>query len=241
MAMFRVNKTHDYTVLSNYHIRDKRLSLKAKGLLTLMLSLPDDWDYSISGFVAICKESKTSIQSAIKELEESGYVVKIRGQDEKGRFFYEYNVFEKPRTENPHTENPCTENPPQLNTNIPNTNIPNTDKTYTEHRFEEFWSIYPRNKEKARAHKCYTARLNDGYSEEELITACKEYAAECKKNKTEEKYIKHAATFLGANTPFTDYLRSTKNDTGREAAEPETFSDELRRMAESDNRPFEGW
>lgn len=74
--------------------------------------------------------------------------------------------------------------------------------------FEELWNVYPRKKEKAKAYKCYQARLNDGYSEIELLNATKAYDNECKKNKTEEKFIKLAATFLGPNTPFLDYIRT---------------------------------
>lgn len=77
---------------------------------------------------------------------------------------------------------------------------------YSVH-FESFWNAYPRKKEKAKAYKCYNARLNDGYSEEELLTAAIEYAKECKERKTEERYIKQGATFLSASTPFVDYLK----------------------------------
>ena len=82
--------------------------------------------------------------------------------------------------------------------------------------FDEFWKAYPRRKDKARAYKCYLARLNDGYTEEQLLTACKNYAAECKRNKTEERYIKHGATFLSVNEPFLDYLKGEGNDRGIE-------------------------
>ena len=131
MAVIRVNKTKDYTVMSNHHLKDKRLSLKGKGLLSLMFSLPDDWDYSVEGLVAICKESKTTMQGILKEVEDTGYLVRNRIQNEKGQFCYEYIVYEspqmeepqteKPRTEKPHTVEPCTENQPQLNTNKSNT------------------------------------------------------------------------------------------------------------------------
>lgn len=126
MAVVRINKTQNYTVISNYHFQEKDMSLKAKGLLSLMLSLPDDWDYSISGLVAICKESKTSIQSTLKELEEFGYLARTRVQNSKGQFEYIYDIFEKPqekkpRPENLCTDNQCTENMPQLNTNKQNT------------------------------------------------------------------------------------------------------------------------
>lgn len=92
------------------------------------------------------------------------------------------------------------------------------DKTYTC-AFEALWKAYPRKKEKAGAYKCYKARLADGFSEDELETAVKRYADECQRQKTEQKYIKLAATFLGPSTPFTDYLgEAEENDTGRKTA-----------------------
>lgn len=127
MSKFRINKTKDYTVISNYHIRDKSLSLKAKGLLTVLLSLPDDWDYSVNGLVAISKEGKDGITSALKELEQNCYLIRTQIKDENGKFKgHNYDVYEKPFTENPSTvnpitENPLTENPPQLNTKQSNT------------------------------------------------------------------------------------------------------------------------
>ena len=74
MAVFRVERTGDYTVMSNFHLKDKRLSLKAKGLLSQMLSLPDDWDYTLSGLSYINRESKDAIRSAVNELETAGYI-----------------------------------------------------------------------------------------------------------------------------------------------------------------------
>ena len=74
MEVIRINKTQNYTVMSNYHLKEKDMSLKAKGLLSLMLSLPDSWDYSIAGLVSICKENETEIKSILKELEEFGYL-----------------------------------------------------------------------------------------------------------------------------------------------------------------------
>lgn len=99
MAILRVNKNSDYTVVSNIHLKDKRLSLKAKGLLTLMLSLPDNWDYSIKGLCAICKENETAISSAIKELKENGYVVinKLNPNKQCKRFTYVYDIYETPQ------------------------------------------------------------------------------------------------------------------------------------------------
>lgn len=122
MAVFRVNANKNYTIMSNVHFRDKSLSLKAKGLLSQMLSLPENWDYTVAGLCAINKESKSAIQAALKELEDSGYLIRTRTQDDKGRFDYVYDIYEKPRhgeprPENRLTDNPCTENPPQYNTN----------------------------------------------------------------------------------------------------------------------------
>jgi hypothetical protein len=86
--------------MSNHHLRNKEMSLKAKGLMSMMLSLPPAWDYSIGGLVAICKESHTSIRSALKELEENNYLIRQRVNNEKGYFSYEYTLYEIPHTEN---------------------------------------------------------------------------------------------------------------------------------------------
>lgn len=102
MSVIRVEKTKNYTVMSNYHFKEKDMSLKAKGLLSLMLSLPANWDYSIAGLVAICKENETAIKSALKELQQFGYVKidKIMpDKTESGRIEYVYNIYEKPKQE----------------------------------------------------------------------------------------------------------------------------------------------
>ncbi len=98
MAIIRVKKTKNYTVMSNYHLKDKELSLKAKGLMCLMLSLPDNWDYTVEGLASICKENITAITSALKELKDSGYLVvekKFPNQTNSGRIEYEYILFEE--------------------------------------------------------------------------------------------------------------------------------------------------
>lgn len=99
MGVIRVNKNKNYTTMSNYHLRDKNLSLKAKGLLSVMLSLPEDWDYSIAGLVSICKESELAVKNALKELKTLGYVEIVKlmpNETESGRLEYIYNVYEKP-------------------------------------------------------------------------------------------------------------------------------------------------
>lgn len=113
MAVFRVEKTKDYVVMSNYHLRDKNLSLKAKGLLSWMLSNDEGWDYTVAGIVSVMKENRDAINSALCELEDYGYLTR-RQLREGGKFGdMEYLITEKPIT-----ENPITVNPQQINTNI---------------------------------------------------------------------------------------------------------------------------
>lgn len=98
MATFRVNKTSDYTVISNYHLKEKRMSLKSKGLLTLMLSLPNNWDFSLKGLVALCCESERAIKTSMQELKEFGYlkIDKIPPKKGSNKFEYTYNIYERP-------------------------------------------------------------------------------------------------------------------------------------------------
>ena len=126
-TIIRVEKNRNYTVMSNEFLRNRELSLKAKGLLAVCLSLPDTWDYSINGLVAICKESITAVRNAMKELEEHGYMKINKLQNEKGHFYYEYVIFETPHTgflyvdnadmDKLPMENPVVGNQGQLNTN----------------------------------------------------------------------------------------------------------------------------
>ena len=121
MAVFRVERNKGYTVMSNHHLRNKELSLKAKGLLSQMLSLPEDWDYTLAGLSFINREKIDAIREAIKELERAGYIVRSRERDEKGRLRgTDYVIFEQPQTppvsdlptlENPTLDNPTLEKP----------------------------------------------------------------------------------------------------------------------------------
>ena len=122
MAIFRVERTHNYTVMSNYHLRDKSLSLKAKGLLSLMLSLPEDWDYTLAGLAHISLEGKDAIRAAIVELEKAGYVTRSRVRNEKGHLLgTEYIIREQPvfsaesTLEKPVSEYPTLDDTTQLN------------------------------------------------------------------------------------------------------------------------------
>ena len=133
MSVVRVHKNANFTIMSNHHFKEKKMSLKAKGLLSLMLSLPEDWNYSISGLVTLSKDGKDSVMSALGELETFGYLERTRMINSKGQFSgIEYNIYEEPQTKNPVEDNPIldnpilgytnAENPLQLNTNKLNTN-----------------------------------------------------------------------------------------------------------------------
>ena len=112
MAVFRIEKTRDYTVMSNHHLRDKSLSLKAKGLLSLMLSLPEEWDYTTKGLARICKDGVDSICAGVRELEEHGYVIRQRIRNPNGQLgTIEYTILEQPRQTGPGPEKPERENP----------------------------------------------------------------------------------------------------------------------------------
>ena len=133
MSVFKIEKSKDYTIMSNYHLRDRNLSYKAKGLLSFMLSLPDDWDYSLAGLCSISKESRDGIRAILNELKEHHYleIEKVRG--EKGYFEYNYLIYEKTHfieLEND-KNNSDMEVPTQINTNIQNTKkqIDKDDKT----------------------------------------------------------------------------------------------------------------
>ena len=152
MSVFRVEKNKGYTVMSNYHLRNHTLSLKAKGLLSQMLSLPDDWDYTLQGLAQINKESIDAIREAVRELERAGYIKRSRERDERGCLRGTiYTIYEQPQTqpepekpaqavpalvqptlEKPMLDSPALENPTQLNTKRKNKERQNTDPSITD-------------------------------------------------------------------------------------------------------------
>ena len=151
MAVFRVEKNKGYTVMSNHHLRNKELSLKAKGLLSQMLSLPEDWDYTLAGLSLINRESIDAIRTAVWELEKAGYITRRQGRDEKGKMTaIEYTIYEQPQPpaldcpvlenptadnpilENPTTENPTSDNPTQINKEEQRTDLSKKEKSNTD-------------------------------------------------------------------------------------------------------------
>ena len=148
MAVFRIERTRDYTVMSNHHLRDKALSLKSKGLLSMMLSLPEDWNYTTRGLAKICKEGVDAIGGALRELESAGYIVRHQMRDRQGRISdTEYVIYEQPQpkapdtpqpdtaspdTENPYLDGPDTEKPAELNIEKSKTQKSNTQGSSTD-------------------------------------------------------------------------------------------------------------
>ena len=131
MAKFTIEKNKNYTIMSNYHLQDKNLSYKAKGLLSFMLSLPEDWDYSINGLVSISKEGVKAIRNILQELQKYGYLVIEKKQNEIGQFEYEYLIYEQPDTQKGDVDLGDVEKDTQINTNEISTNnkIDKDDKT----------------------------------------------------------------------------------------------------------------
>ena len=136
MAVYRVERTRDYTVMCNYHLKDKSLSLKAKGLLSMMLSMPEEWNYSTRGLAAICKEGVEAIGNALKELEKAGYMARRQLRGANGRITdTEYIIYEKPQDTEPSDPetDPAPEGPdaPGPDTSDPDIAAPDTDSPYT--------------------------------------------------------------------------------------------------------------
>ena len=137
MAVIRVNKTKDYTVMSNTHLKDKNLSLKAKGLLSIMLSLPNGWNYSIEGLIAICKEGERAVKSTLEELKKYKYLVTTKlypSQTESKRIEYIYDIFEDPKIEKQGVQNVGLENVGLQNVGLQNAVQLNTNNKKTKNK-----------------------------------------------------------------------------------------------------------
>ena len=197
MSTFRINKTKNFTVISNIHLKEKKMSLKAKGLLTLMLSLPEDWDYSIKGLISICVENRLAIRNALDELKEFGYlrIEKLYPDSDRKKIEYEYNIYEVPISiekrqkkqdsknqgvENQHLENEDVENQsvekqPQLKTNTLSTKELNTKLLNTYSLFMEKWNELAKEcelsliKSFTENRKKKLSELLEKYTQEEIL------------------------------------------------------------------------
>ena len=245
MAVIRVNKTDNYTVMSNYHLRDVNLTLKAKGLLSQMLSLPPSWDYTIAGLVAINKEKESAITSALKELKSNGYlkVTKLMpNETESGRIEYVYDIFEQPDqaaktqdvekqakenqdVEKQGVENQGLENQGQINKEKSNKEVSNKDKSNTEKIIVDYLNSKAgtafRASSKATASHI-NARLQEGFTINDFKTVIDKKCAEWLGTEFEQ-YLRPMTLF---GTKFEAYLnapirqRKAVGKTGVEIKQP---------------------
>jgi uncharacterized phage protein (TIGR02220 family) len=238
----RVHKTKDYTVMSNTHFREREMSLKAKGLLSLMFSLPDTWDYSVAGLVAICKENETAINSTLKELKKFGYlsVTKLMpDQTKSGRIEYVYDIYETPTerenlteekqgVENQGVVSQAVENPIQLSTKVSNTKKSNTNisiiKEIIDYLNEKAETKYKAST--AKTVECITARLKEGFTIEDFKTVIDKKTAEWKGTDFEQ-YLRPTTLF---GTKFEGYLNAKINTQAKKQAP--TIMDDYRRLQE---------
>lgn len=234
MAVARVHKTENYTVMSNAHFREKDMSLKAKGLLSLMLSLPDEWDYSIAGLVTLSKDGKDSVMNALNELELFGYLSRTRVTNEKGQFAgYDYDIFESPQTGTPqqvkpYAEKPDTDNPRQLNTNQSSIKELNKNKSNTKEIYiavldflnEKAGTKFKPTSKATQQH--INARLAEGFTVDDFKTVIEKKCADWLGTEWEQ-YLRPATLF---GTKFESYLnahttaRKTYGKTGVEVVKP---------------------
>ena len=226
MAIIRVQHTKDYTVMANFHLRDRNLSLKAKGVMSFMLSLPDTWDFSMEGLAICSKDGVDSVRSALKELEDSGYLVRSRARDEKGKVGKAiYDLYEKPASEKPILENPIQEKPildkpilekqAQINTNEINTNELNTKIDIVPEQKQEpipYAEIITYFNEVVGTHyllrgkeikKFIKARWNDGFRLEDFKTVLDKKAGQWKNDAKMSKYLRFETLF---SNKFESYL-----------------------------------
>lgn len=200
MAVLRKEKKSNFTIIDNAIFRDYTLSMKAKGLLCQMLSLPDGWEWSVEGLTRLSTDGKSAITSGLEELKNAGYF--RREQKFNGNKFdgYEYVISETKMsdftfTENPSTENPMTENPPQLNTKESNTDLSNTKESiHTE--FENLWAIYPRKNGKPKALGYYEKARKNGVAYEDVEKGIEAYKAYIRAENIEPRYVKMGSTFF---------------------------------------------
>lgn len=188
MAIYKINKKSNYTTIDNNIFKNKNLSFKATGLLATMLSLPEDWDFSEIGLTKLKLDNKKAIKSALKELEEQGYLVRNRQRDEKGRLKeIVYDIYEEPKCHFQTLENQTLEKEPQLNTNIIK-DLSNQKEIYKE-RFETFYKEYPKKVSKQKTLQWFLKHKPD----EELFN---KMMSSLKKQKQTQNWLKDNGQYI---------------------------------------------
>lgn len=228
MSVVRVNHNTNYTVMSNHHLRNINLSLKAVGLLSKILSLPPNWDYTIEGLAAICKDGVTAVKSALKELKDEGYLVVTKlmpGKTKSGRIEYIYDIYEQPQEkqalekqgiENLQVEIQGVENPLQLNTNKSSKEVLSKEELNTDYKeeFENLWSLYPNKKGKTNALNDYIKARKAGVTFDAVLAGVYNYIEYINMEKTPERYIKHGSTWFHQHCWEDDYTTKRPLTTG---------------------------
>lgn len=210
MAVFRVNKltTKGYTIVMNKMLQDKELSLEAKGLLGLILTLPDDWDYSINGLVSITNQKYNKVNKTIKELIDKGYIVRTKlnpNETTSGRFEYIYDIYEEKTTvkkqqvvKQPIVKQPIVFDTLNIINNKQNTNIQNNkiNKKELENEFEQLWSIYPRKEGKKKSLDYYIKARQKGVTYDIVKQGIEKYVSYVKNERKDKKYILQGKTYF---------------------------------------------
>ena len=212
MAIYRIHKEDNFVIIDKAFLLNEEISLKAKGLLALLLSYPDNWQFYKAEIVQHTTDKENSLNSGLKELIENGYIVRKQRKDKNGKFEgYEYHVYEKPSTEKPSMEKPSTEKPILLNNkntknkNTKNKNTKTTPSPELVSEFKEWYSKYPHPRNEQQTMKNYI-NTRKTYSAEQLMTALNNYLAEIEEQHTDKRYIKYSTNFVGQEKAFVDYL-----------------------------------
>lgn len=227
MAVFRVDRSKNYTHMANYHFYDKSLSWKAKGILSNMLSLPDTWDYSLAGLVTLSSDGMAATRAAIKELEEHGYLIRRPIRTDGKISDWEYLIFEKPeqvadfqqvenqQVENLQMEKQLVENRTQLNTKESSTNESITDsiRDIVEYLNLKLGTAYKASSQATQKH--IKARLSEGFTIQDFRTVIDNKCADWMNDPKMEKYLRPETLF---GTKFEGYLNSkTRRNPGEQA------------------------
>ena len=207
MAIYRIHKEDNYIIVDKAFLLNEKISLKAKGLLALLLSYPDDWQFYEAEIVQHAADKVNSLKSGLKELIENGYIVRKHAKDEKGKFkCFEYHIYEKPMLEKPVLEKPTLlNNKDTKNKNTKNKNTKTASSPELASEFKEWYSKYPHPRNEQQTMKNYI-KARKTYSAEQLMTALNNYLAEIEEQHTDKRYIKHSTNFVGQEQAFVDYL-----------------------------------
>lgn len=212
-------KNDNYTIISNVILRDKRITLKSKGLMALVMSLPPNWDFTVRGLIAILREGRDAIYASIKELRQYGYCDVVVCRDDNGKLagndyvFYEEPQYvedrkEQPHTDKPHTENPHTENPPQISKEEKKDKESiNNDDCVDEYSFDKFWNLYDKKVGKDKAKKLYDCTTR---KDREAIF---EHIPLYKQSQPEKQYRKNPETYLRNHSWKDEVINRTSNET----------------------------